>query len=512
MKGLSSLGAFLEQQKKELRTEQVSVPFDKAVSVIRGGMSQKERVKAEQKFLHKHCKILLATDAASEGLNLQKRCHILINYELPWNPNRLEQRIGRVHRYGQKRDVKVFNLLNLATREGEILRRLQDKIEEIRNALGSVGEVLGCVTKANIEEAIRRSLKENVPAEKTALEIDEAIEEGRRICQQFQEIGLTRLQHFDNTALKKILGLVDKNKDLEEAWKNGKFFQQIMSIFFDTTISPRKRSGEFRFQVPQELRSFVSQDSYESVVFNKDHPLLDENYHTVFLGFGHPLIKGAFRKMLEENHRGVGQASFKILEHAKEVGLLVNYRYRIESEGIRFDPETGEAQSVMEPLMEEIVPVFVSDNSCSIEQGELFNHCEGLNMNFPRDTVSISISKIDNWLRKSEQRVRDKIAAKKEKIKSERLQKISIRREELDRYWKGMSDLFEKRIEKYKREESWGMDRKAPLGRARRELEDLNKRVDKQRKNLEAMCNIYDYAPEVINVAWIIPNNLVSGR
>ncbi|MBW1794342.1 MAG: DEAD/DEAH box helicase family protein [Deltaproteobacteria bacterium] len=510
IKGFSSLGALLDQQKREDASVRVSLPFEKAVSIIRGGMTQKERVKAEEQFLHNDCRILLATDAASEGLNLQKKCHILINYELPWNPNRLEQRIGRVHRYGQKKDVTIFNLLNLATREGEILRRLQEKIEEIRNALGSVGEVLGCVTKANIEEAIRKSVKENVPTEITAAEIDRAIEEGRRICQRFQEIGLTRLQQFDNTALKKILGLVDKNKELEEDWKNGRFFQQIMSIFFNTPVSPRKTTGEFRLQVPPELRSLVRQDRYDSVVFDKDHPLLDENRSTVFLGFGHPLIKEAFRKILHEDHKGMGKASLKVLREAKEVGLLMNYRYRIESEGIRFDPETGEVESGMETLMEEIVPVFVSDDSCSLQDAEAFNKYGGLKVDFPEDVISPFSAKIDMWLRKSEQKVKERIVKKRELIKQERLQKISIRKEDLNRYWKGMNDLYEKRIEKYKMEESWGMDRKAPLGRAKRELEDLNARVGRQRKILEAMCNIYDYSPEIINAAWIIPNDLVS--
>jgi hypothetical protein len=406
--------------------------------------------------------------------------------------------------------VKIFNLLNLATREGEILRRLQNKIEEIRNALGSVGEVLGCVARANIEEAIRKSLKENVPVGITAAEIDRAIDKGQRICQQFQDIGLTRLQKFDSTALSKILGLVEKDREFEEEWKNGRLFQKIMSIFFNTTVSPRKRGGEFKFEVPQEVRSLVSRDFYESVVFDKDHPLLDETPETIFMGYGHPFIIEIFRKMLEENQKGIGQASFKVLKEASEIGLLINYRYKIESEGLRFNSQSGDPESAMETLMEEIVPIFVSDKLCSLEQGETFNQCEGLKVEFPKNVVSGFLPQIEAWVSESEKTVREKIVAKKEELRNERFKKISIRREDLDRYGEGMKDLYEKRIQKYRMEESWGKDRKAPLGRANRELEDLNKRVEQQRKILDAMSNIYEYAPEITNVAWIIPNNLIS--
>jgi superfamily II DNA/RNA helicase len=79
---------------------------------------------------------MVATEAAGEGINLQF-CHMMINYDIPWNPNRLEQRMGRIHRYGQNREVFVFNMVAEDTREGKVLKRLFDKLEEIRRALGS---------------------------------------------------------------------------------------------------------------------------------------------------------------------------------------------------------------------------------------------------------------------------------------------------------------------------------------------------------------------------------------
>ena len=88
--------------------------------------------------------VLVATEAAGEGINLQF-CHLMINYDIPWNPNRLEQRMGRIHRYGQKYEVFVYNLVAADTIEGKIFTRLFDKLEEIRRAMNSdkVYDVIG---------------------------------------------------------------------------------------------------------------------------------------------------------------------------------------------------------------------------------------------------------------------------------------------------------------------------------------------------------------------------------
>ena len=89
------------------------------VNVIHGGMKLEERVNAEKIFKNE-TQILIATEAAGEGINLQF-CHLMINYDIPWNPNRLEQRMGRIHRYGQTLEVYVFNMVAEDTREGKVL-------------------------------------------------------------------------------------------------------------------------------------------------------------------------------------------------------------------------------------------------------------------------------------------------------------------------------------------------------------------------------------------------------
>jgi superfamily II DNA or RNA helicase len=115
-----------------------------AIVMIHGGVGREDRRKAQNSFLHDpNVQVLLATDAAGEGINLQ-RAHLMVNYDLPWNPNRLEQRFGRIHRIGQTEVCHLWNLVADETREGDVYRRLLEKLEEARTALGGqVFDVLG---------------------------------------------------------------------------------------------------------------------------------------------------------------------------------------------------------------------------------------------------------------------------------------------------------------------------------------------------------------------------------
>jgi superfamily II DNA or RNA helicase len=115
------------------------------------------RLYSEQQFKDGAIQVLVATEAAGEGINLQC-CHVLFNYDIPWNPNRLEQRMGRIHRYGQTKDCLIFNFVATNTIEGRILQRLLEKLQEIRNALDDdavfnvVGEILPA---AQVERVLR---------------------------------------------------------------------------------------------------------------------------------------------------------------------------------------------------------------------------------------------------------------------------------------------------------------------------------------------------------------------
>ncbi|MBP3037449.1 DUF3883 domain-containing protein [Arthrobacter sp. zg-ZUI100] len=127
-----------------------------AVRAIHGGVRRGERRKITEEFAkNPDCQILLATDAAGEGLNLQA-AHLMVNYDLPWNPNRIEQRFGRVHRIGQEQVCRLWNLVASNTREGEVFTRLLEKIEEQRKAYG--GKVFDVLGEAFTETPLRKLL------------------------------------------------------------------------------------------------------------------------------------------------------------------------------------------------------------------------------------------------------------------------------------------------------------------------------------------------------------------
>jgi superfamily II DNA or RNA helicase len=115
-----------------------------AVKAIHGGVRRGDRRQITEEFAkNPEVQILLATDAAGEGLNLQA-AHLMVNYDLPWNPNRIEQRFGRIHRIGQTEVCRLWNLVASNTREGAVFTRLLDKVEEQRKAYGGkVFDVLG---------------------------------------------------------------------------------------------------------------------------------------------------------------------------------------------------------------------------------------------------------------------------------------------------------------------------------------------------------------------------------
>lgn len=131
-----------------------------AVKAIHGGVRRGERRQITEEFTkNRDCQILLATDAAGEGLNLQA-AHLMVNYDLPWNPNRIEQRFGRVHRIGQEEVCRLWNLVASNTREGEVFSRLLEKIEEQRKAYG--GKVFDVLGEAFSEIPLRNLLLEAI--------------------------------------------------------------------------------------------------------------------------------------------------------------------------------------------------------------------------------------------------------------------------------------------------------------------------------------------------------------
>ncbi|MCB1193043.1 MAG: DUF3883 domain-containing protein [Leptospiraceae bacterium] len=134
--------------------------YYKQIAFIHGGVDYIERKKMVDKFRSDDCMYMVATDAAGEGLNMQF-CWVLVNYDIPWNPARIEQRMGRIHRYKQTHDVLLLNLVAEDTREGKVLKVLLEKLDKIREELGDkVFDIIGEQLKdISLSELIQNSIE-----------------------------------------------------------------------------------------------------------------------------------------------------------------------------------------------------------------------------------------------------------------------------------------------------------------------------------------------------------------
>ncbi|WP_188113454.1 DEAD/DEAH box helicase [Nocardioides humilatus] len=160
------------------------------IETIHGGCSRDERRGAQIRFRESdRSAILVATDAAGEGVNLQV-AHLMVNYDIPWNPNRLEQRFGRIHRIGQRHECHLWNLVAAETREGDVFLTLMQKLERQRNALGdAVFDVLGEVLhESNLRDLLVSALNGAAPedVERELASVDRGVAdaiERRRVAQ-----------------------------------------------------------------------------------------------------------------------------------------------------------------------------------------------------------------------------------------------------------------------------------------------------------------------------------------
>ncbi len=282
-----------------------------AVVTIHGGLGREERRKAQDAFTHDpEVHILVATDAAGEGINLQ-RAHLMVNYDLPWNPNRLEQRFGRIHRIGQTEVCHLWNLIAGETREGVVFQRLFEKLEEERKALGGqVFDVLGKVTFADrplrelVVQAIRYGDQPDVRARLTQA-VDNALERAR-LLELLEERALVR-ESLDAARVRQI------REDMERAEARRLQPHFIAAFFLEAfkllggTIRPREPGRYEITHVPAAIRNrdrAIGTGSpvlprYERVTFEKSLIAVQGKPLAAFICPGHPLLDATIDLMLE---------------------------------------------------------------------------------------------------------------------------------------------------------------------------------------------------------------------
>jgi len=220
------------------------------VATIHGDMTLDERIEQERRF-RDEAQVMVATDAAGEGLNLQF-CRLMVNYDLPWNPNRLEQRMGRIHRYGQRRDCYVFNMLYPQTREGQILNTLLEKLNEMREQLGdSVYDVVGTLLEGvKLEELVMQAvLKDSAQDVEIAItrNLEQAFQQYRKALEESALAG----HHIDHSAI-----LRDDARSREMRlvpWDVERFCREAVGLIGGTMQTDKKDRGIWRIAVPREF-------------------------------------------------------------------------------------------------------------------------------------------------------------------------------------------------------------------------------------------------------------------
>ncbi|MAO24323.1 MAG: helicase [Phycisphaerae bacterium] len=283
-----------------------------SVTTIHGGMkigdrdTPGSRICAEREF-REDCQILVATEAAGEGINLQF-CSEMVNYDIPWNPVRLEQRIGRIHRYGQTEDCVIFNFVAKNTREGRVLQKLLDRLTVIRDELGTdqVFDVVGEVFPANLIEKLFREMY--------ARRLDEHTIQSRIVA----EVDPKRFRDITESALE---GLAKRQLNLSavigrsvEAKERRLVPEAIEQFFIGASpvigISPRpvsKSTGIYRVgRVPRHLHPIGDRleqrhgklgREYAKICFDKEK--LEQDPTLEWVTPGHPLFEVVREELLD---------------------------------------------------------------------------------------------------------------------------------------------------------------------------------------------------------------------
>ncbi len=303
-----------------------------SVCTIHGGMRLDERVNAEGTFKNE-AQIMVATEAAGEGINLQF-CNLMINYDIPWNPNRLEQRMGRIHRYGQTKEVFIFNLVAEDTREGRVLTRLFMKLEEIRLALGNdkVFDVLGDVFYGkDLAQLMLEAAASARSIDEILNELDIQVDEEyiARVKENLGESLATR--YIDYTRIQEMADEAREHRLIPE-YTRAFFIKALESV--GGKYRERKDGFLAIDSIPYIVRHIAEGDT-----FRRRHGMLQRRYPMVtfdketafrtskaeFLSFGHPLFEAMLAWVEQELSPSMMRGAIFTDPDGRKNGVLLFY-------------------------------------------------------------------------------------------------------------------------------------------------------------------------------------------
>ena len=490
-----------------------------AVVRIHGGIKRHDRRAVQDRFrVDPTVRVLVATDAAGEGVNLQV-ANMVVNYDLPWNPNRIEQRFGRVHRIGQSRPCHLWNLVAFETREGQVFDRLFAKIEEQRGVYGDqVYDVLG---DAQINTSLRDLLMRAIASDDDPAHVawmDEVID---------ADIGRQMKDVLDERAL--VAGLADPaandkiRRDMEIArarrlqpWFVESFFTEALRLY-GGRIAGREH-GRFEItRVPAAVRAQAEaslgpvHDRYERVTFDKAHiqpgrpgdgppgasvradlispgtPLLAAVVNKVLVDFGLTLKRGAV--LVDEGDSSTEVRLLVYLDHTITDGREVHGGRQVVSRRFHYVEidRQGRARDPGDEPYLNYAPL--SEDQQALLDGHLDLDWAGHAAEETARSWAIEQLAGPHF---------DEVAA----ITHARVAKVwDAVRERLEseiRYW-------DRRTEEIKAQEIAGRKPRLNSGRARARADELETRLTRRRLELAQEDNLHNTPPTIVAAAVVIP-------
>jgi helicase-like protein len=299
-----------EMIRERLRTRFETVVFN-------GGLKLEEKDAAVRAFRDR-ANVMISTEAGGEGRNFQF-CHLLVNYDLPWNPMRIEQRIGRVDRVGQKRNVIVYNFQVSGTLDERILNVLEHRVRVFTESVGALEPILGDIEHDLDEICVRAVADANAAIERYELDLEEKLDRARRQEAQLQDLVMDS-RSLRRDAVDELLGRAALvTPDHLRAFVIAAISRYPSAVVADLP------GGALRVEVPAMLRQGAGLD--ESYVGSFDYRLALADERLEFFAFGHPLVEA----LISETERvDFAPSPGVLITSADEpLGLIVDYELRL---------------------------------------------------------------------------------------------------------------------------------------------------------------------------------------
>ena len=481
------------------------------VCLIEGGMDQDERDKAQELFTLPDYKVMVATDAAGEGINLHWDCHIMVNYELPWKAYRIEQRIGRLHRYGQKRNVAVYNLFVTNTREDQILENILEQLVLIgRDIPGDPYDVLGALLEeVDLTQLIMFALAKKEEPEVTAEKAAQAAKERAKMLEHIDKELFQEIRRYDHQRALRLLNRVRQTSATSQD------IAQLAEAFLTShgaRITRTSKANVVRIRdVPQILRREGVMPSYDSVTFDRESARQHRPDEVQLVAFGHPLFDSIISYCTQAGPDFDGTTTAKIVRdpvRSGQAGVIFNFR-------LKCTDGTGCT------VFEELYPVYVAEsNVAELDVPANVPRFETREMKPPPLTEGHRrvLSKLQTLYQTAWQSAVNRCKEVEDATQGRRLAIATAMKQDLDRYASARETkirvqrtVIEDRIRQYKLQPQLldtGQDLRVLREEARlreldQELEQLHKRVASRREELGNMEIVVAERPELVSLALI---------